>query len=141
MSSGQYFSSIHFREQVNKHITSKNNWICYNFVNKNFVIKQRYYNDLLSIDSGEGVLKTEDSQIKMLPLRYLCKVAHWSMFSVSLKMICCKLLTVVYYGIDSCTVITLAWNIKHDKVTDYYGNRHIQYLSHERFWELLVSTR
>ena len=31
---------------------------------------------LLSIDSGEGVLKTEDSQIKMLPLRYLCKVAH-----------------------------------------------------------------
>ena len=31
---------------------------------------------LLSIDSGEGVLKTEDSQIKMLPLRHLCKVAH-----------------------------------------------------------------
>lgn len=31
---------------------------------------------LLSIDSGEGVLKTDDHQIKMLPLRYLCKVAH-----------------------------------------------------------------
>ncbi|XP_071182024.1 transcription elongation factor SPT5-like isoform X2 [Mytilus edulis] len=30
---------------------------------------------LLSIDSGEGVLKTEDSQIKMLPLRYLCKAS------------------------------------------------------------------
>lgn len=36
----------------------------------------------------------------------------------------------------SSPVITLAWNIKHDKVTDYHGNRHIQYLSHERFWEL-----
>ncbi|KAK3597633.1 hypothetical protein CHS0354_030186 [Potamilus streckersoni] len=31
---------------------------------------------LLSIDAGEGVIKTESGEIKMLPMRFLCKMVH-----------------------------------------------------------------
>ena len=31
---------------------------------------------LLSIDGGEGVIKLENGEIKMLPIRFLCKMPH-----------------------------------------------------------------